>query len=321
MQPQEVGEFFAEARKSLDNNWSDEALKSLANHTIPEVVSGSLGWLLRGDLAVVWGRWFIEGLVDLAPYETNTELNIGHLHLSVLEYLNYSSPQAPLDERQAHARVLTKFAWQLVSARRARKRSPINLAQRTEIWALGQPEGRCYLCGYKFGKEARDRFLGVNKGDPQLPRLVDFTRPRGMRAAELRIEVDHMVPVVEGGETTSANLRLACGWCNSVKNRYTNIYDTLPWSAGTFQHPSLGPVTKPQSLWVLRTVATRRRCEAADSCTARIETAELFAAPRHISGALTPANVAVYCEQHDPWRLSRWVGPKRLASNLESQLP
>jgi hypothetical protein len=316
MQPQEVGDFFAEIKKALDSNWSDEALKSLAKHTVPDVVPGNHGWLLRGDLSTVWGRWFIEGLVDLAPYELDTKLSIGHLHVPIFAYFNSASPQVPLDERRMYARALTKFAWQLVSARRKRKRSPIGLALREELWVIGQPEARCYLCGYQFGEDARDKFLSESKDEPQMPRLVDFTRPRGVRAAQLCIEVDHMIPVVEGGKTTVDNLRLACGWCNSVKNRYTNIYDTIPWSAGIFHHPALGPVTQPQPLWVLRTVATRRRCESPDGCTARIEDTELFAGPRNKGGALTPVNVAVYCKQHDPWRLDRWIGPKRLAAAL-----
>ncbi|MFI1502092.1 HNH endonuclease [Streptomyces platensis] len=317
MQPQEVGDFFAEIKRALDSNWSDEALRSLSKHVVPEVVSGNHGWLLRGDLSTVWGRWFIESLVDLAPYELDTERSIGHLHLPILEYFNAVSPQVPLDERKKYARVLTRFAWQLVLARRGRRRVAIGIALREELWTMGQPEPRCYLCGFLFGDHARDKFLGVAKELPPNPPLVDFTRPRGTRASQLCIEVDHVIPVAEGGKTTVENLRLACGWCNSVKNRYTNIYDTIPWSVGIFQHQSLGPVTQPQPLWVLRTVATRRRCEFPDGCTARIEDGELFAGPRNINGALTPVNLAVYCEGHDPWCIDRWIGPKRLEVSFD----
>ncbi|MFF9429399.1 HNH endonuclease [Streptomyces sp. NPDC014746] len=181
---------------------------------------------------------------------------------------------------------------------------------------MGQPEPRCYLCGFLFGSHARDRFLGESKEYPPPLALVDFTRPRGERSAQLCIEVDHVIPVAEGGQTVVENLRLACGWCNSTKNRYTNIYDATPWSGGIFQHPALGAVTRPQPLWVLRTIATRRRCEFPDGCPAKVENSELFAGPRNANGALTPVNLAVYCEQHDPWRLDRWVGPKRLAATL-----
>ncbi|MEU2448990.1 HNH endonuclease signature motif containing protein [Streptomyces sp. NPDC012765] len=313
MQPQEVGEFFAEIKKALDSNWSDEALKSLSKHTVPEVVPGNHAWLLRGDLSTVWGRWFIESLVDLAPYELDAERGIGHLHGSIFEYFNAVSPQVPLDERKEYARVLTRFAWQIVLSRRSRKRAAIGLALREDLWAMGQPEPRCYLCGFLFGDQARDKFLGEAAQMPPTPPLVDFTRPRGARASQLCVEVDHVIPVAEGGKTTIENLRLACGWCNSVKNRYTNIYDTTPWAVGIFEHPALGPVTKPQPLWVLRTVATRRRCESSGGCMAKIEDSELFAGPRNSKGALTPVNLAVYCEEHDPWRLDRWIGPKRLS--------
>ncbi|MFF8764928.1 HNH endonuclease [Nocardiopsis dassonvillei] len=280
---------------------------------------GNRGWLLRGDLLTVWGRWFIESLVDLAPFEVNPELHIGHLHLPIKKYIDSVSPHSPLDERKQHAKVLTKFAWQIVSARRYKKRFPIGSALREELWALGQPKPRCYLCGFCFSDEARDKFLNSSRSAPSPPKLVDFTRARGARASQLCVEVDHVQPVVEGGKTSIENLRLACGWCNSVKNRYTNIYDTVPWSIGIFDHPALGPVTQPQPLWILRTVATRRRCEAPEGCSVRIEQSELFAGPRNPGGALTPVNVAVYCEQHDPWRLDRWVGPKRLVSSFGVQ--
>ncbi|MFJ1713718.1 HNH endonuclease signature motif containing protein [Streptomyces sp. NPDC088260] len=315
MQPQEVGDFFAEIKKALDSNWSDEALKSLSKHTVPEVIPGNHGWLLRGDLSTVWARWFIESLVDLAPYELDTELNIGHLHRPILSFFNATSPQVPLDERTKYAKVLTKFAWQMILARRARKRLEIGISLREDLWALGQPQPRCYLCGFLFGPQARDKFLRESKAGPPVSKLVDFTRPRGQLPAQLCIEVDHVIPVAEGGQTIIDNLRLACGWCNSTKNRYTNIYDATPWSGGIFQHPALGPVTRPQPLWVLRTVATRRRCEHPDGCSSRIEDSELFAGPRNPKGALTPVNLAVYCETHDPWHLDRWIGPKRLAAS------
>ncbi|GAA2263833.1 hypothetical protein GCM10010430_55520 [Kitasatospora cystarginea] len=315
MQPQHVAGFIAEIQKALASNWSDEHLKALSDRTVPEEVSGQHGWLLRGDLSTVWGRWFIESLVDLAPFQLDSNLNIAHVHAQVLAHFNQASPHSPKDERDKYARILTDFAWQLVQARRDRKRLTITAAMRDELWAQAQPDPRCYLCGHEFGPAARGKFLGESGDLPVVPSLVDFTRPR-TRPAHACIEVDHVTPVAQGGKTETFNLRLACGWCNSVKNRYTNIYDAIPWASGIVTLPELGAVTQPQALWVLRTVATRRRCEFPGGCPARIEDSELFAAPRNSKGAMTPVNVGVYCQQHDPWAVARWIGPQRLADAL-----
>ncbi|MFJ9775579.1 HNH endonuclease [Kitasatospora sp. NPDC101157] len=318
MQPQEIGEFFTRVQKVADDNWSDCTVKHLANHAIPEGMLGDRGWLLRGDAAVTWGRWFVESIVDLAPYVAESERNIGHLHRAVLRHFEQMAPTSPKDERQEYAKPLTRFAWQIVLSRRSRVREPINAALREAIWSDSQPDPRCYLCGYQFTSQARDKFLGLSREVPPVPRFVDFTRPRGLRSPHLQIEVDHVIPVADGGQTGIENLRLACGWCNSTKNRFSNIYDSAQWFYGAFSHPLLGPVTIPQPLWILRTVATRKRCEFSAGCSARIENSELFGGPRNEFGALSPSNIAVYCPEHDPWKDKRWVGPGRLRSSMTS---
>ncbi|MEG8181218.1 HNH endonuclease [Nocardia terpenica] len=318
IQPQQIGEFFAIVQDVIDNKWSDRAVKRLANRAIPDGILGDHGWLLRGDAAATWSQWFVESIVDLAPYVVDTTRNIGHLHQAVLNHFAQIAPNSPKDERQEHAKPLTRFAWQIVLSRRSRAREPISEALREALWSDSQPDPRCYLCGYQFTNQARDRFIGLVSGAPTLPKFVDFTRPRGLRISHLQIEVDHVIPVADGGRTGIENLRLACGWCNSTKNRYSNIYDSARWSSGTFPHPLLGAVTIPQPLWVLRTVATRKRCEFSDGCPARIDNNELFGGPRHESGALSPSNIAAYCSEHDPWKDKRWVGAGRLERSIIS---
>ncbi|MFI9633598.1 HNH endonuclease [Nocardia sp. NPDC051929] len=173
---------------------------------------------------------------------------------------------------------------------------------------MNEPEPRCYLCGYCFKDSARDRFLGRPIDRPEPLALVDFVRPRGRTSRDLCIEIDHVTPLAAGGNNEVENLRLACGWCNRVKSSHTNLFDTTSWALGKINHPTLGVVAIPQPLWVLRFVATRGRCESPTGCSARLANSEIFVAPRRRGGALTPTNLAAFCQRHDPWATERYIG-------------
>ncbi|MET8827686.1 HNH endonuclease signature motif containing protein [Streptomyces sp. NPDC004610] len=199
-------------------------------------------------------------------------------------------------------------AWREIEFRQIIARQRISRRVREEIW-FSESRPRCYLCGYPFSRTARDRFLSIPNAPDIRPALaVDFVRPRGLKAVDLLPQVDHVRPVAIGGETSLENLRLACGWCNRKKSSHIEIYAAPSAYAGTFTHSTLGTVSVPRPLWVVRLTKMRGRCEDPSGCTARIENAELFVAPRRLSGAINPTNCAVYCSEHDPWRNERFVG-------------
>ncbi|MEU0217473.1 HNH endonuclease signature motif containing protein [Streptomyces sp. NPDC006265] len=311
MDTQPIENFYRTLDRALGNRWSESDLKEVAELSAPSGLLGRNEWILRADYSITVGRWFIEGLVDLGRYARNTE-NIGYLFREISQRLQEMDPQAPKDELQQIARQLTSFAWRDVKARREAGRERIDNALRSVVWFRDEPLQRCYLCGYKFCPQARDLFLRRTSDPVEPHKLVDFTRPRGVRSRHLRVELDHVVPVAEGGTADEDNLRLACGWCNNVKSNLWSVYDAKAWSIGVIEHPSLGVISVPQPFWTLRVVATRARCEAPQGCGARLIDHELFAAPRNIKGALTPTNLMVVCREHDPWAGHRLVSPRLL---------
>jgi hypothetical protein len=309
-----IKNFYKVLADTLPIRWSEDGLREVAALSAPEGLLGKNEWLLRADYSLTVGRWFIEGLVDLGRYAQNTG-NIGHLYQEINSRLSEVDPHAPRDEVRAAAMQLSLFAWREVIARRGAHRERPDVPLRESVWFKNDPLQRCYLCGYRFTPHAKDLFLRRRRDDIPPLKLVDFTRPRGLNRRHLRVELDHVIPVAEGGETDEDNLRLACGWCNITKSSLWSVYDAKSWAAGVIKHPTLGLVTVPQPLWILRLVAARARCEASEGCGARLVDHELYVAPQNANGALTPTNLKVVCGKHDPWAGHRLVSPAILANS------
>jgi hypothetical protein len=278
---------------------------------VPGPILGSQPWLVSADAVLTWTRWYIDGIADSRRYIENDGLEYPHLYVEVRDRLRTDNPGLPADELQVAATAVSELAWSEISRRRAARREVIPQGLKEQLWFSAEPIPRCYLCGYAFGSLARDRLLArlstPRLTEADLPLLVDFTRPRGRIVRDLGIEIDHVRPASTGGETNESNLRLACGWCNRVKSAHGLLYDASATSASSIRTPQLGSVAVPQPLWVLRTVATRGRCEHSSGCSARVGDHELFLAPRNPRGALNPINALVYCDEHDPWATARFV--------------
>lgn len=262
-------------------------------------------------MRMTWMRWYVDGLFDRLRYVTNSHLKYADLYKEISGQLRVQYNLAPRDEVNRAAAEISEFAWGEVQASRNNARKNVSLQMREDLWVSAEPHPRCALCGYKFTDWARDNFL--QQGDRSfakldLPILVDYTRPRGIVNRDLRIEVDHVIPVSAGGNTNLKNLRLTCGWCNRTKSNHRSIYETSAVSKNTLFIKGVGSVAVPQPLWVLRIVATRGRCEDRNGCSASLDTHELFVATRLEAGALTPASALVFCSEHDPWASKRYVG-------------
>jgi hypothetical protein len=299
-------------RTAATNAWQQLPLHRLASRQTPPDILGQYAWLLEADVAMTWMGWFIDGLVDRKRYIATQDLGYAHLYAKVQEELRERDSILPIDELRKAAAALSEFAWEDILRRRNASRRAIPESARRELWFTAEPSPRCYLCGYLFTIQARDRYLdrgkarGLTKAD--LPLLVDFTRPRGLVPRDMAVEVDHTAAVAAGGGNQLENLRLACGWCNRTKGARDRLYDAPATCAGTITLRALGAVSIPQPLWVLRVVATRSRCEHSSGCSAKLESHELFLAPRNLRGELNPINCAVYCAEHDPWVTDRYVG-------------
>lgn len=306
-----VENFYGILGQALPGRWAEDGLRPLSLQEIPDDLFGSNAWLLKADHRTTVARWYIESLIDLARYERNDDL-IGHLHKEMIARVDIIASDRPRTERIVLARRLTAFAWREVSLRRNAGRERIGQDLKEEVWFASESPQRCYLCGYRFTRAARDVFFRRQSAALQPRNLVDFTRPRGRKPRHLAAEVDHVIPVAEGGVTAAENLRLACGWCNIAKSRYCSIFDANSWSKGILQHRELGAVSLPQPLWLVRLIATRGRCEQPSGCNATVRDSELFIAPRNPHGALNPVNSMVVCQEHDVWKRQRLINPGEL---------
>lgn len=296
------------AQDTFSSPWDTDPIHALAGEVVPSLVHGPLGWLLKSDINSTWAIWYISGIVDAASFEEDATLSYAHFYKDVRDALQREHTTTPIDEVSQLAKTISMAAWQEIEFRRIIARQRISKSVREEIWH-SESKPRCYLCGYLFSRTARDRFLRVPNAPALQPELaVDFVRPRGLKPADLLPQVDHVRPVAVGGETSLDNLRLACGWCNRKKSSHIEIYGAPAAYAGTLIHPNLGTLSVPRPLWVVRLTKMRGRCEDPSGCTARLENAELFVAPRRLSGAINPTNCAVYCDKHDPWRDVRFIG-------------
>ncbi len=311
----DLSDFISATREVAQDYWAESALRRLSTRAIPSEVLGSHAWLLQSDARLTWISWYVDALIEKQKYVKDERLGYAHLYEALRTELLLRYADAPQDEVGQAATHLAELVWSDVAARRQSGRTRIPPAIREELWFSREPDPRCYLCGYRFDAYARDKYLSRPAGErPDLPVLVDLTRPRGLKLRDIEVEVDHVRPVSDGGSSSAENLRLACGWCNSVKSNRHSLYASSSAPYGEVRVGQLGRVPLPQPLWVLRIVATRGRCEASDGCDARLDSAELFLAPLGRTNVLNPSNAAVYCKSHDPWKAKRYVGPSVLRS-------
>ena len=183
------------------------------------------------------------------------------------------------------------------------RRVALSRAQRHQLLELAGTTPRCWLCGAEFSVVAVENFRFRRRKELNLPLYVDVLKPRGLLPRDLKIEADHVIPFSKGGGEGD-NLRLACGWCNNHKSSYTSIYDVEGQPKAL--RAKLNEVTAlPQPLWIVRLLATVRRCEHPEGCDQSVDNARMTIAPMTEGGVMNPANLRVTCYEHDPFVGSR----------------
>lgn len=305
--------YIEETSKDPAEIWDWQKLVKAATRTPPDPVLSRWAPLLKSDAFAIWWRWFSEAIcnpqrfVDLVAPATWTDV-----YADVLLRVDELYATEPKDERVAVARELTDRLHAEVIRRRDIKRTHATSADKLDLVNKAGGAPRCWLCGYLFTTEAVNRLLRRSPGvTVPLPAFVDLLRPRGIHSRDVRIEIEHKVPVASGGGGAD-NLALACGWCNASKGARTSLYDVdgrpprTKYVLGGHQWYEL-----PHPFWTVRLLATRKRCEHESGCTANAETSELFIAPAYHRGSMNPGNLQVFCGAHDPYAIDRLVDRSR----------
>ena len=102
---------------------------------------------------------------------------------------------------------------------------------------------------------------------------------------------------------------MACGWCNRHKGAFSSVYDQA-LSPSNLKNPSRRQISVPRPFWVVRLLATRRRCEFQGGCDCTSDETELTVMLRNRSGAANPTNLIVICREHDEMKEARYVSRK-----------
>lgn len=303
-----VTAFIENTPYDMASAWNYDEVLALAGRGLPtESFLRDQEPLLKGDQHRLWMRWFLEGLVS--PHRIATDPTIDRLDVLESAFKRVTSLYAgiDLDRRQKLAEAVTNHIFATVSLlRAAAKRDYADLATRHALVAAASPP-RCYICGYAFSREALEAFLKVRGRAPiSLPPLLDVFRPRGLVERDVKIEIEHVVPVAAGG-TGKANLRLACGWCNKYKSDRVSIYEApfMPPRTTSFHIGSHRLNELPSPFWVIRMLALRGKCQHVDGCNRTVANAELFVSLTDWTGSPNPTNLVVHCHEHDPICIDR----------------
>jgi 5-methylcytosine-specific restriction endonuclease McrA len=304
-----ISSFLEKSAGRGENVWQLNSLSAIANHRIPDVVTGIQDTLLRADMTTLWTQWFLESICDPERFVERYPC-YGH----IVHAVNAEAPSVfvnvDINKRAELVKQISRLINDEVRRRQSRKRTAFDLRIKQYLWDVYGSEHRCWICGYQFSRWAIDKFLERTISEElRIPQFIDYLKPHGLNKRDFQIEIDHVFPFAEGGDEKPENLRLACGWCNSHKAGRLSIYDVAAQPLIAL-HPQKGTVSIPHPFWVVRVLSLRRHCEHEKGCSKALENSELTVTPRHPDGSMNPTNLRVTCIEHDP------IGSARLVSRL-----
>lgn len=294
--------------------WQLTELQRLTGLHFPDAVTSVNEQILRADASSMWLRWYLAGLCSPQRWALDKTASEAAIYAEALVRAGTLFPNDSVGDRETFSKIVARVLMQEVERRRGTKRTAPTRAVKQELIDAATPP-RCWMCGYAFSGEAIANFLGTNGPAVPLvlPKIVDLFRPRGLNERDLRIEVDHIIPVAGGGGP-GKNFALACGWCNSHKGARLSIYDTGvdPKAAAVgfvFSGRTLHEL--PRMFWTIRILTVRQKCEHVGGCTASTHDHEMFVALRDLRGSPNPSNLGAYCGTHDPHAHDRFIDESR----------
>lgn len=300
--------FISGTSEEAGSYWRKKDLDELSAARLPDIIMARNETVLRADAHSLWFRWFIQGICNPLRYVDDDKKSMAHVMSDTIPRIDHLYPDEPEDERRDLAAGIAKHVMAEVLRRRGIKRTFATKIEKYDLVNDAGGKPRCWVCGYLFSQAAIDKFMGLAPGSVlPLPNFVDVFRPRGIFERDIRIEVEHIVPVAGGGGGKN-NLALSCGWCNKSKGANSSLYDTdVQARRAEFTLSGVRWHELPNPFWVVRLMAIRARCEHPGGCVETKSTAELFIAPTHHHGSPNPSNLHVYCAKHDPYAVDRFV--------------
>jgi hypothetical protein len=294
--------------------WAPQELHTLASLAAPETLFGRREALARADVHQQWAQWFVQGVADPFRY-VQSQLGYAHIYADALSAITTTFPTLTRTERLELSKLIAnKILDSVLELRSEQERTTPDRESRLLLLELAGTEPRCWICGYPFSTLATDSFVNQSPAtETTLPDFVDVFKPIGLSRRDTSIEIDHIHPVSRGGPNSIDNLSLACGWCNRNKGASVSLYDKEGRvRRAKFKHATFSSL--PQPFWIVRVLATQRRCEHIDGCSRSAEDSELTVTPAFGMGAPTPTNLRVTCAEHDPLRTTRLLPRKIVAA-------
>lgn len=303
-------EFFLNAYSFDQSVWDLSKSQNLSFVSVDPKIHRNRGYYLESDIRRLWAQWFIEGVLDphnlIEKYSSPILLDIiQEVEKSLASTFNTPNNIAWPEIRKS---ISTALLSRINQIKEKKNRKAFNFKDKSILIAQAGSAPRCWICGDIFSKEAILFFNGDKTIDVKVPQYIDIFRPKGLKTRHVQIEIDHIFPISKGGEHDITNFRLCCGWCNLHKRDRVSLYEVngspIRLKSGNITR-STNFRTIPRSFWTVRAMGLIKKCEH-DGCTATAENSSLFVSLLDDSGAATPSNLSIVCEEHDKNKDSRY---------------
>ena len=311
---------FLRAASDANIGWSLGELEQLSSQVVPPGILGMTPELLQGDINKQWAQWFLRGICNI-QYAHQDGWKYPQINAHVREWVDKEFGGQSSHSEELINLISRAIFNELQRLRKRRERQSVSFEIKQELIDICNGRAHCWICGYKFRNESISNFLDSTRYKIPLPKWIDIYKPIGITERDVKIEVDHISPVCEGGDNSIENIRIACGWCNSHKGAHGSLYD-VSGSALACELDGKA-ISLPQPFWVVRMLSVIQRTFPGSRHCATTSEKELTVTPQTSCGQMTPANLLIVSyddERLNPDQLQPrekaeklWAAAKRIA--------